>query len=527
MNAHLSAKAAFLCMKWSLLVWFCLVASTIQAQETLRWSVAGEVQTLDPHAYRSEAEKQIIHQMYEGLFAQGESLQPQPELVATWNQLSPTQWEFTLQPDVWFHDETQLQASDVVFSLRRAMQKGSSVRPNAHSFRSIEVLDEQRLQLITTRPNPLLLLELSQIKIVSESWLRSRNRGDLNSEISLNELPDLLEANGTGPFQLNETQRDQLELVASAKWWQPKEHPLSTVQVRFEVAPDRHRELLEDGRVDLLTNVAEAQVPLLKQDERLRVWQRAALRTLFLGMDRRIETQESAISNPLAEKKIRRALRIALSPEDLVEKVLPGMAIPSDHILPPDALGGPSPQPSRPEIKTNALATLMSEAGYADGFSLTLDCPTDYYFRAEELCRKIMERLLQVGIQVTLNLRPAERHFEVLRQDQSRFYLLGWGMPTQDAHHLLNYLYRSSSSWNHTGYAKPLVDALIEAVDRESNPQLRAQMLELTWSILQDDPVYLPLLHPLLSWATRNDWTVPVRPDGIPLLVQARLLTAE
>ena len=87
---------------------------------------------------------------------------------------------------------------------------------------------------------------------------------------------------------------------------------------------------------------------------------------------------------------------------------------------------------------------------------------------------------------------------------------------------MLIYLYRSGSSWNFTGYSNPLVDQLIGAIDQEWRPGLREKMLNLTWAILDKELLYFPLIHPNIIWAKRNNWSISVRPDGIPLLYKAQ-----
>ena len=112
------------------------------------------------------------------------------------------------------------------------------------------------------------------------------------------------------------------------------------------------------------------------------------------------------------------------------------------------------------------------------------------------MCSEIQRQLEKSGVPIKLNLRSSDEHFEDLRQGKSNLFLMGWGLPTYDSHYMLNYLYRSGSSWNFTGYSNPLVDQLIGAIDQEWQPSLREKMLNLTWAILDKELLYFPLIHP-------------------------------
>jgi peptide/nickel transport system substrate-binding protein len=507
---------------------FLLLAAlpcSVFAQNTLRWVVADKIQTLDPHAFANESERAVLSQLYETLFTLDAEHQPQPELVAAWEQLSPNHWEFVLHPTVRFHNDQKLQASDVVFSLKRAMQEGSTQQAHTYSLRGIEAIDELRIRVTTSRPNPLLLRQLTHIFMVSEPWMRSQRRADLSAGASGSEASALLQTNGTGPFRLLSLERDTLELGPSANWWQPVEHQVGSVQIRVEPDALQQVELLEDDVVDLLTNAAPEHVPRLQADPSLRLAQQPQARTLFLGFNvlKRRSPDETA-ANPLSSAQVRRALAHAIDRAQLQREHWPAQGNLAQSFLPDVVQNAPPPTIELPAFDPDLARKLLREIGYEEGFPLNLDCPNDRYFKTEEICRSIMEMLIRVGIDVSLNLRPSARHFDYLQQGQSDFFLLGWGVPTGDAHHPLFYLFRSGGTWNFTGYARGLVDSLLEAANTETRLPLRHEMIALAWKVTASDLLYLPLLHPLHTWVTRNNWEIPVGNDGVPHLRQARIL---
>jgi peptide/nickel transport system substrate-binding protein len=140
-----------------------------------------------------------------------------------------------------------------------------------------------------------------------------------------------------------------------------------------------------------------------------------------------------------------------------------------------------------------AAKALLSEAGYRDGFRVTLDCPNNRYINDEAICRAVAAQLGQVGIAVT----PKERHFRKIRNRETDFYLVGWAEATVDSQNvLLNFFHSRGSGWNAAGYTNPQVDELIDPLDGEIVTYARDALIEQVWRIVLDDIVIYPLASP-------------------------------
>ena len=499
---------------------FFLFGRTVEtkADDQLRWLLPSKIRNLDPHAYQNFEEEILLYQIYEKLFSQDEDLNPNPNLIERLKQLSPTRWEFTLRENVRFHSGSLLKAEDVVFSLNRAMGIGSSVRPHTTSFGSIASIDDFRFQIILDKPNPLLLVQLAQINIVSKSWIVERSL----TEIDTSSKNHFFETNGTGPFKLNQMEGKTLKLFKNVSWWKSSDSLVEIIEILQEPKVDRQREMLEDNLVDFLVPVSTQQVDLLSQNEKIIMHERPSLRTIFLGFKISSGTHKSVLLNPFESIEARRFVKSSLQLEELLSRVYNRQGILSEHIVPPDAHGGPTYQnPNKINLLGSSIQNRKNLLELKTS-KLNLDCPNDRYENVKLLCSEIQRQLEKSGVPTKLNLRSSDEHFEDLRQGKSNLFLMGWGLPTYDAHYMLNYLYRSGSSWNFTGYSNPLVDQLIGAIDQEWQPSLREKMLNLTWAILDKELLYFPLIHPNFIWATRNNWSIPVRPDGIPLLYKAQ-----
>jgi peptide/nickel transport system substrate-binding protein len=127
----------------------------------------------------------------------------------------------------------------------------------------------------------------------------------------------------------------------------------------------------------------------------------------------------------------------------------------------------------------------------------------------------------KVGVNVKLFAQTKSKHFQELRDDQADFYMLGWGVPTLDSHYVFHYLYESGASWNRVNFSNSDVDAAIRVMEGEVDLEKRNEAIAKAWKIVRDDISYLPLHHQVISWASKSNVSVPIRPNNEPLFKTA------
>ena len=117
----------------------------------------------------------------------------------------------------------------------------------------------------------------------------------------------------------------------------------------------------------------------------------------------------------------------------------------------------------------DAARKLLADAGYANGFSVTLDCPNDRYVNDEAICLAIVPMLKRIGIDVKLNAQTKSLHFEKISRTQgynTSFYMLGWTPGSYDAHNPLVQLMtldgEGQGTWNSGRYTNPRVEQLTD-----------------------------------------------------------------
>ena len=96
---------------------------------------------------------------------------------------------------------------------------------------------------------------------------------------------------------------------------------------------------------------------------------------------------------------------------------------------------------TRPKLDPDGAKKLLADAGYPDGFEVTMDCPNDRYVNDAAICQAVVGMLARIGVKINLLAQPKAQYFaKVLKPGgyQTSFYLLGWTPGTSDAHDVLH-----------------------------------------------------------------------------------------
>jgi peptide/nickel transport system substrate-binding protein len=175
-----------------------------------------------------------------------------------------------------------------------------------------------------------------------------------------------------------------------------------------------------------------------------------------------------------------------------------------------------------------AARRLLAEAGYANGFGVTLDC-VNVKFR-ESACQAISAMLTQVGIRTQLQSLPGATFFPKLSQATTSFVEYGW-TPAPDPWAMFNALFRTydsagSGAFNAGRYSNPRLDQLIDAFRVEPDLTARRAMIGDVLRILQTDLPYIPLYRRKLTSAMHKNVTAIPWPNDVLELRWVRIGSA-
>ena len=209
---------------------------------------------------------------------------------------------------------------------------------------------------------------------------------------------------------------------------------------------------------------------------------------------------------------------MAINREAIQRVVMRTQSVPAGAIVPPFVNGYTKELDALPRVDVAKAKALLAEAGYPNGFSVSLHCPNDRYLNDEAICQAAVGMLGQIGIKVNLVSQSKSLHFPVIQKAEADFYLLGWGVPPYDSEYIFNYLYHTRTDkfggWNATRYSNPEIDKLIEGLSAETDLAKRNAAIAKIWQQVAADQIYVAIHHQVLAHAMKNFVDIPVHPDN-------------
>lgn len=500
-----------------------LGAVGLQAK-TFRWTSASDIGSWDIHAQNTAMGNNLHMAVYESLVAyNSRTYKVEPVLATAWTQISPTQLRLSLRQGVKFQDGSAFTADDAVFSLQRAMAKTSNYGVLAQGIDRVVKVDDRSIDIFTRDPNPVLLSQLTDLRMMSKAWAEANHSVDPKDIKTKDENFAHRHAMGTGPFMLKEWQPGQRTvMVRHPGWWGRSEGNVTEVVFTPIRNPSARAEALLSGEVDFVLDPSPQDLPRLRQDSRLRVIDGIENRTMFLGMDqKRDELVGSNVKgrNPLKDVRVRKALYQAIDISSLTRITLGGLGQPTGALVAPQVNGWTEALHKRYPYDVAAAKRLLAEAGYPDGFGVDFACPNDRYINDEAVCQAVTGMWEKIGVRAKLRTMPVAVYFPMLQRFEASVYLIGWGVPTFDALYSLQSLLRSvgaggDGNANRGRYSNPQMDALIERTRKEPDLKLRTELLTRALALQNQDVAHIPLYNQVIPWAMKQGIELVHRADN-------------
>ena len=494
---------------------------------TLRWAAAGDSLTLDPHAQNEGPTHTLAHQMYEGLLHRDMSGQIIPSLATDWAVTDdPNVWRFNLRQGVKFHDGADFNADDAVFSLNRAMRPTSAMKELLSSVSEVRKVDDHTIDIVTSGPNPLLPANLTNLFMMDEDWTKSNGSEEPQDVANGGDNHAARNTNGTGAFMLvSRVVDEKTVLKANENYWGKGTFPLEVTEIVYtpiQEAATRVAALLS-GEVDYIQDVPVQDLGRVDSADGLKVVKAPQNRTIFFGMnvgDDDLSSDNVDGKNPFADLRVRQAMNMAIDREAIQRVVMRGQSQPTGVIMPPFVNGWTEALDAYPSPDVDQAKALMADAGYGDGFSIVLNCPNDRYINDEAICQSAVGMFGRIGVTVNLDSKPKAQHFPLIKNKETDFYMLGWGVPTFDSEYVFNFLAHTTTdklgSWNGTRYSNADLDAKIVSLASETDLAKRDATVADIWATLQEETIYLPIHHQVLNWGMSEAIGFQVQPENQP-----------
>ncbi len=408
------------------------LAMTPALAQTLRYANQGDLKSLDPYSLNETTAYAHLGQVYEGLITRDKDLKIIPALAESWETLEPTRWRFHLRQNVKFQNGDPFTADDVVFSADRVRAKGSNLTTRLPIDAKVVKVDDYTVDFILTSPNPILDSQWDSWFIMDKKWAEANNAVAPTPVAATSPSYASLNANGTGAFTI-ESHQPGVKTVfkANPNWWRKPEHNLKEI-IFTPISSEATRvAALLSGEVDIIEPVPLQDISRVDSSPNAQVLKGPEVRTIFLGMDQiRDELLFSNVKgkNPFKDIRVREAFYKAIDIELIKTRVMRGLSTPSALMIAPQ-LFPLSKDFTRPKFDPEGAKKLLTEAGYPDGFEVTMDCPNDRYVNDAAICQAVVGMLARIGVKINLLAQPKALYFaKILKPGgfQTSFYMLGW-----------------------------------------------------------------------------------------------------
>ena len=495
----------------SLLAAALLAAGAASAQGTLSIGFADPVSSADPQLNNHAGDRSLALHFWDSIINSRDGGKLEPALASSWKALDDKTWEFKLRSDIKWQDGTPFTADDIVYSFQRARNVPGTVASYTGSLRTIEsttAKDPQTVIIKTNTPNPMLPLDISSIYIVSKHVGEKSKTEDYNAGRAMV---------GTGPYKfISYSPGDRTVFERNPTYYGPK--PLwDKVNYRYINNGAARTAALLAGDVDVIDKVAVTDVDKLRKTPTVSVFTYPGLRVLLLQPSFRPGPNEfitdnagkPLTQNPLQDLKVRQALSIAINRKAIADRVLQGTVTEANQWMPKQTFG------YNPEVKDIAFnpeqaKKLLAEAGFPQGFQITIHVPGDRYPQAPETVQAVAQFWTRVGVKTKVEVVPWAVYSSRATKNDYAVSVIAWGNGTGEAGYgLLQTLAtndgkrgRGLNNWGR--YSNEAVDKALDAATVEFDARRREAMFRHSVKLVTDDVGHIPLFHYQNIWAAKK-----------------------
>ena len=516
--------------------WACMAAAyglfagQVDAQ-TLRIGVGAQVTSIDPEYHNISPNNAFASMVYGALVDTDGQSRLVPGLALSWTPIAEDVWEFKLRPGVTFHNGKPFTADDVAFTFERiptVVNSPGSYSTFIYSIARTEIVDPLTLRLHTKGPDPLLPANLSQVWILSRATQTGATTDDFNAGRA---------AIGAGPFKVRSVRiGDRIELDRNDAWWGPKQ-PWEHVSYRQLTNEASRSAALLSGDVDFIDQVPTADVARMRKETKVHLSEADSLRVIYIAMDQGRTGPSPFITdndgkpldkNPLMDVRVRRALSLAIDRAAEAARVMEGVATPSLQYMAKGTFGY-VPDLTPPKANPDEARRLLAEAGYPQGFKITLHGPNDRYPNDYKIVQAVAQMWSRVGVKTAVETGPYSSFITRASRQEFSAFLVSWGTPTGEPSVGLRSTVASHDaklglgSVNRARYSNPVFDRQLAAAMQVLDDGKREALLQEATRTVINDVGIIPIHLQKNVWAMRTGLVHDARVDELTRAQDVRM----
>ena len=485
--------------------------------ETAKTIVIGgqsDLITLDPgHMYEPYA-NMIAYAAYDMLYRvkSGTLGTPEPSVATEYTvDETGTVYTFKLRDDVVFASGNPLTAKDVVWSVNRVLNmKESNAYTNIKIVEKVEAPDDTTVVFTLTQPDASFLVKLtSNAYCILDSELVKQHGGSDAGGDTAQEWLDTTSA-GSGPYIIDSwTPQEQLVLKKNPNYWGEASN-IDTIIFREMTSVDAQITALQNGDVDIILGLNSETAKQVEGMENVAITTGETAMMTFLVMSR-----DSSLSPEMSNPLVQKAVRLALDYEGYLTLGGEGCLAPLNFVQ-NGFSGGMERDLSTQGRDLEQAKALMAEAGYPDGFTVTLTCANNNSegLQWTTIAQKVAQDLAEIGITVNIETLETTMVYEKMRQGTMPFYVMFWSPDYYDINNQIDAFlpgtgdsgtaYGNRTQWERTADNEELW-TLGDQVKVETDETKRAELSQQLQELFEEDNPFAFLLQHPKTYAFRTD----------------------
>ena len=480
-----------------------LVSLSVSAK-TLKLAYDADPVSLDIHEQLSGGQLQLSHMICDPLVRWNQDLGFDPRVAESWDRQDENTVRFNLRKGVKFHSGRELTAKDVKFTFDR-LKSSEDFEAIFVNFTGLNVVDDYTFDLVTDGPYPLILHTATYIfPLDSEFYAGQDDNGKEKAEI-IKHGDSFASSNisCTGPYTITEREQGvKVVFDRFADYWDTDSpgNVSQIVMTPIKEDPTRVAALLS-GDVDFAAPIPPTDIERIDTSEEVNLVTMSGTRiiTFQLNQNRKEEFKDV---------RVRQAIVHAINNEGIVEKIMKGFGTAAAQQS-PKGYQGYNPD-LQPRYDLEKAKSLMKEAGYEDGFTVTMMAPNNRYVNDDKIAEAVAGMLAKINIKVELTTMPKAQYWPKFDERAADIMMIGWHSDTEDSANFNEFLTMTPDEetglgqYNSGNYSNTEVDQITLDSAKETDEAKRAEMLQKAEKILYDEAAFVPLHWQDLAWAARK-----------------------
>ncbi len=462
-----------------------------------------EPQDLDPDIVTGVQEFHIMMSLLEGLVTEDPvDLHPVPGVAESWD-ISPDRkvYTFHLRKEARWSNGDPVVAQDFVNGFKRILSPTMGaeysymhyVVKNSEEYNEgkitdfdqcgYKVIDDHTLQVTLNNATPYflsLLLHNSWYPVhlpTVAKWGNPYTRGSKWTRPG--------RYVGNGAFVLAKWRvNDVIEVRKSPTYWDRDRVKLNAIRFYPIESDDTEERAFRAGQLHITYTLPSSKIDTYRTDDPEVLQIGPFLTTYFYRVN--------VTKPPVNDKRVRRALAMAIDRESIVKDIMKGGEMPAFNLTPPGTGG----YVCQAQFKENVAEAkrLLAEAGYPDGKGMP---PVEILYNTLESHRTIAEAIQQMwktklGVDARLVNEEWKVYLDSQRSLNYQVCRAGWTGDYNDPNTFLDLL-TSGSGNNETGWSNPEYDRLIAQAAATVDPQQRLEVFQKAEALLMDEMPIIPV----------------------------------